>query len=383
VLDGLSDINWQALDSEELPDWLIALRSEDFNTRLQAGFKLSKYFCDNAHAFNVILEIEARLSNDAPVLATPFLLELLTVDDIDNKSILFNMLYTVSDYYRVERLTGYKRKRADAIHQIMLKHIPFFLELLHQETLSSRATLIYLLRHFEEEKDIIVDSLLQWMESTLSGDEESKIASVSVAYQFLSRADVTTTQAQRLINCLQIWIDSPLDTLSTKAEASYLLICLLGDDVQPETLKLFCNILKLPISSELYLPLWDDCVVALHNLSEPDRINVLLDIFDDQTDIHLIFHMVVSLLAIYFDTDRYTGIYLSQYFHHNPRVEIPSDISVAVPKITLPLTLHQQTVLQHIVDKDIVWTIQTNIFEVFGLPSTRESLSKLIKHAES
>jgi len=383
VLDELSDINWKSLDSYELPDWLRALRSDEFNTRLQAGFKLSKYFCDHAHALNVISEIEERLSNDAPVLATPFLLELLSVDDVDNKSILFNILYTVSDYYRVQRLARKKRKRAEAIHQILLENIPFFLDLLHRDTLSGRATLIYLLQHFEEERDLIADHLLKWMETARLGNEEAKIASGSVAFHLLSRKNSTTVQTQRLIDCLQKWADSPLETLSTKAEASYLLIRLLDDEVTHNTLQLFCNILKLPISSDLHTPLWDDCVVALKGLSEPRCINALLEIFDGQMDMYLMFDIAVSILAIFFDANRYTGIYINHYLHYDPKVEISHDVLLEIPAITLPLTLSQRTVLQHIIDKDTFWNVQTNIFDVFRLPSTREGLSGLLQKTDS
>jgi hypothetical protein len=116
MLYGLSKIDWEQYGAGEFPKWVLDLRSNEFQVRLKAGFKLSAYFCQHSYSLNVISEIEELLSTDAPVLTVPFLLELLAVDDIDNKRIVLELLHTVSEFFEITRLNETQLERAQAIH---------------------------------------------------------------------------------------------------------------------------------------------------------------------------------------------------------------------------------------------------------------------------
>lgn len=376
MLDGLSRINWKEFDAEELPNWLRALRSDDFDIRLTAGFKLSQYFCEHSHSLNVISEIEDRLSTDVPVLATPFILELLEVDDIDNKKILFDILYTVSDYYLVDKLTGEKRQRAEAIHQIILEKLKLLLVLLHYDDLSERATLIYTLKHFTEQSDTIVEHLLNWAETFVLYEEEAKIACAAILFKLIIDSKVEISQQlERFTTCLYQWIESPLDTISTKAYAAHYLICLLKDDVDDNIIQLLSNTLNLPSSSDLYPPLWSECVDAFSGLSESRCFNTLLDILDSQTDLRIIFDVSATLIAIYFNADKYS-FHISYAYHDNSY--ILSEYKHTAPQFTVPFNQKQKTVIHHLIEKSAIWEVETNLFGIFGLPSSQDELSLLI-----
>jgi len=373
VLDNLSQINWAMLNARDLPDLLRTLRSNDLNKRRKASYKLGEYFREHARALNVIADIQDVLSTDAPVLATPFLLELLAVDDIDNKLQISRLLYTVSEYYLVERLNTQARRRAEIIHNTLLNDLDLFLDLLSHTSSETRANLIYMLGHFPEAQQRIVLSLLEWMENGLVEDEESQMAVCSITFKFLGD---NIQNKDRYTKYLREWINSPLTTLSTKGDVAYFLIKLHGDDIDQNTVQLLCNIMKLPLSTNILTPLWDDCVDMFLQLSEPRCLNALLDIFDAQTDLQTIFDVVISLLAIYFNADKYQGIYYYVDQIDGRWVEIISHIN-ANP-LEFPLTKSQSIILQHLVDKSLIWEVETNIFRIFGLPSTRDELAKLI-----
>src|SRR5262245_55342102 len=126
MLPKLEAINWQSLNAAQMPQWIIGLTSTDKGDRIRAGASLLKYFREHARALGVPEEYKEVLSTDAPVLVIPFLFELLSSSEVQDKGKILHILTVLAGYRNISGLEGVHQARAKNIYQLLLEKFDMF-----------------------------------------------------------------------------------------------------------------------------------------------------------------------------------------------------------------------------------------------------------------
>jgi hypothetical protein len=378
MLDRLHAIDWQSLNASQMAVWIEDLISTNEAKRKRAGAKLLEGLGKHAEALGNVEEYGKILSSDAPVLVTPFFVDLLTMPEAPAKGTILKILDVLAGYKNKEGLEPIHLSRAEQIYQILLSNFDLYIPYLNADDAYTRINVMYLVSQFHEKLPLVIETLLDRLEKDNEPDELGKRCASEIIFETIQADAILTSQfEERLIRLLESWITSFHSSLSIKAQAALYLIRLQNKTIENSTIKLLANILKLPYDFALDVPLFLECVDAFMQLGIKRCIAILLNIFDDQTDVLQIFDTAVILMAINFGVNDYHNFRVSKY-DLSEYTKIIIETETQIHPIQFPLNELQINVLDHLLVKDEIWNVDTDLFEVFHLPNSKIELQTLI-----
>jgi hypothetical protein len=202
MFDKLKAIDWQSLNASKLPDWIVGLTSPDKDIYSRSYGNLQRYLW---HHVDAPSQYEIVLATDAPVLATPFFVELLNHPQTRKGSILY-LLEILSRYSGEDELKEPYSIRANQIYQVLLSHFDLYVPFLDSENSNERVHTIYLLGHFAEKSAFVVEQLLTRIENQKEPDELGKRSSAEVIFRAMQKRESLAAQvSNRFIRVMQLW----------------------------------------------------------------------------------------------------------------------------------------------------------------------------------
>lgn len=131
-LAGLDSIDWVSLGAADVPKWLYELASPDFAVRTKAYNQLEqKIAYQGSTSWENYGPPSELLNNEFPLLVTPFLIELVSSDNIKNKDGLLELLQDLATYQELASEEPYKTRSTEVfnavrkgvqVYQSLLKH---------------------------------------------------------------------------------------------------------------------------------------------------------------------------------------------------------------------------------------------------------------------
>ena len=378
MLEKLHAIDWQSLNASQMAIWIEDLISTNEAKRKRAGAKLLEGLGEHAEALGNVEEYGEILSSNAPILATPFFVELLTMPEAPAKGIILNILGVLAGYKIKKGLGSIHISRAEEIYRIILQSFDLYVPYLNADDAYTRIEAMYLFSQFDEKLSFVIEIILDQLEKDKESDELGKLCASEIIFK-KTQLDKTLAShfSERFTTVLRSWIVSAQSSISVKAQAALYVITLCGNTIEKSVIKLLSNILKIPDDFSLLLPLFAECVDAFIQFGINRCTSILLDIFDNQTDLLQIFDTAVVLLAIHFGADDYHMIRATNY-GMSENTEIIVQTETPINPIEFPLNEVQIDVLNHLLIKDELWNIDTNLFKIFHLPTSKSELQTLI-----
>jgi hypothetical protein len=378
MLDRLHAVDWQSLNAGQMASWMADLISTNETKRWKSGAKLLEYLGEHAEALNLLEEYRKILSNDAPILAAPFFVEFLMMPGTQNKGTILHILSVLAGYKTKAELEPIHQVRAEKIHQSLLTNFDLYTPFINADEPRTRIEAMYLCSQFDEKLPIVIENLLDRIEKEKEPDELGKAVAAEIIFKAIeNNIELVNRFREQFTQVLNHWIIAPFETISIRADATFYLLKLYGEATQPVIIKLLSNILKLPHGMDLNIPWFGECVDAFMLLGINHCTSILLDIFDDQTEILQIFDTIVVLLAIHFGADDYHKFWTSKHvLSENTKIIVETE--TPIKPIQFPLNELQINILDHLLTKDEIWDIETNLFTLFNLPATKSELQTLI-----
>ena len=406
MLEGLDSVEWHHLShaygpATDVPDLLRALQSPDEEIREEAHTQLYISICHQGTVY------------EATAYAVPFLIELLSCCSVRDMSGILSLLTGIakgSSYLDAHKsLMSFEEERnapefeaelAEELAWVRRSHkavgegIPLYLNLLHHPDSNIRMTALRLLSLFKEQAQHIVPKLQELLDS--EPDDRVK------ATAMLSLAAVIEYESQEF-TLLSALLSAEQSALLRFVAALAVARCA-KEQTPPDVLRSLVNAVEeAEIIDQLYSRLpWGGLVVshvdkALVNTGTVLGIPSLIDMLSKLgPSVHARDTVVVVIclldLAFYghkiLDTHWASGrgkdgrykmecwSYPGKPRHSDKQQEIPN--APAKEKLVKPFTEAQRAALTAVVNYEPLWEIDTNLFEVYGLPNSREALRNLL-----
>lgn len=148
VLAGLDNINWKEEGNEEIPKYLQLLLSQMQNERAIAHnyleenvIKISNQNYDEGHGISELLE------NNIPILIVPFLLEVITTEQLQDKARVLDKLIGLALYKTMKYEGDEYENKASLLDGKIFKETKLFLELVEDSDATVRSSAFSLLIH--------------------------------------------------------------------------------------------------------------------------------------------------------------------------------------------------------------------------------------------
>lgn len=382
--DHMTMIDWHTLNAAEVPKWLVALLSTDENRQRQAKVKLSAYLQQHALALNIAgASYNQVLETDAPVLITAILLEMLKDGAVAQPHYIIELLEIVASYFEEPTLGQIQRERAVRIHELVLDEFNLYLDMLKHPDDKVRINILELLRHLPEKQAEIANTLMYHLKTNPISDEIEKLTIVTMLFQAIQAEEFAVDHLKRdFIEILSQYIELK-ETATLVARAAYYLILLQKDQVSQLVLDALIGVLKeasfTDPSSDLGLGnRWIDALLAYGvDQATPN----LFAIFEQQTDEYVLIEIAATLLELHFGSGEVHAFYLLMFNQNDERhifVSLGDNQGSTTKSQIQKHSNLQKDVLRQFINKDQLWSIKTNLFELYALPTTQAEMRKLI-----
>lgn len=403
MLEGLDSIDWQHLThaygpATDVPDLIHALASTDKQIREQAHHEL----CGNIWHQGTIYQ--------ATAYAVPFLIELLTYESVEDKAGILALLSHIAmgssgldvhgdlPFYDEQRNTlAFKAQLAQELDWVKRAYVavgegmPIYLDLLADADAETRMFAAHLLSCYKEHAQTSAPKLIHLL--TRENDDQVQAAVL------LSLGALSEPESPQLEH-LRPYIRSDAPALLRFAAALAFARCT-RDDTPPEIVQaLVQGVADAEAIDELYgqLP-WFSSVIpdaceALTLIEQTLAIAALIDVLqtlDNEEHAWDRVGVAESLLDLAFygrqvPKDWAYGktksgrlkIECWNYPGQPHRSGKQQGVQENRSRIGL-LTKPQRTALTAVAKYGPLWEIDTNLFEVYGLPNSREALRKLLE----
>lgn len=403
MLDGLDSIDWQHLShaygpATDVPDLLRALASADKVTCDQAFQQLHGNIWHQGTVY------------EATAYAVPFLVELLTYESIEDKAGILGLLSSIatgSSYLDVHGpLSFYDEKRDAPAFKTKLaqeldwvksayvavgKGMPTYLELLADADAETRMFAAHLLSCYKEHAQTSAPQLIHLL--TRENDDQVQ-ATVLLSLGALSEPETPQLELLRSYSMVEA---SPL----LRFAAALAFARCARDATPPEIVQaLVQGVADAEAIDELYSQLpWFSSVIpdaceALTLIEQTLALPALIDVLqtlDNEENAWDRAGVAESLLDLAFygrqvPKDWAYGktksgrlkIECWNYPGQPHRSGKQQGVQENQSRVG-PLTEAQRTALSAVLNYDPLWEIDTNLFEVYGLPNSREALKNLLE----
>lgn len=380
-------IDWSNLNAPDVPGWLIGLMSTNEEKQLQSKFHLERFLRQHALALNIAASAFNKvLQTDAPVLVTELLVEMLATETPAKPMYIVELLGVVSSYQLEPSLKQVQRARALKIYEIVSKKFDLYLEMLEYPDADTRTAIINLLESITEKRLQVANALIHHIKANQIIDEIEILSAIDLIFDVVVSNDIDDDKLRlEFVVVLNAYVAHREIPKSILAHAACYLILLQGKQVSQSIIDMLMDILKItnftnPSEDILLDNLW---VKALLSTGIDRTTQSLLNILNYQSDVYMIIEVSAILLNLHF------GDYDFQYLHiliwGIEEADIHAIVSFGQNQSSLIGSERQQKfsdlqkdILTKLIQKDLLWEIQTNLFELFGLPASRTKLKELV-----
>ncbi|MEP7285337.1 MAG: hypothetical protein ABI947_06180 [Chloroflexota bacterium] len=377
MLHDLKQIKWDSLktchgSATEVPNRIVALTSSDAEIRTQALSRLG----DNLEHQGDICEVTSYV--------VPFLIELVSSDQTQEKANILNLLETVASRWvknRALEQIDYSNNSSSLFEQrtyeAVREGISIYLSLLQSEGAEIRQEAARILSLFRDNVNNTVPKLLQQVQA--ENDRVTKATIIWYLGKLVADNWSLLGDQLQLIQTLNTIIDSPQDKLLSYS-AAITLFRLQKSEIPDKAINLVIDAIAYP---QLYPTNFGDNVVAwtacdvLCNLSLKRGIPAFgkaLAVVSNSDDAR---YLVDALLGFAIEGKKFHD----WSFLFSVGTGDNGEQIYRVGKTTVPvhtLTPYQQEALSAILQCEQFWKTPSNLLELYGLPSSAQELKVLL-----
>jgi hypothetical protein len=406
MLEGLDSVDWQHLThaygpATDVPDVIRALVSADKETREQALYELYGTIWHQGTVYQ------------ATAYAVPFLIELLKDKMVQDKDGILDLLSCIargrsgldahkwfSFFDGVRDTPEFKAELAEELawvhrsHKAVGEGIPLYLDLLHHPDSDIRMKVLYLLSLFKEEAQRVVPMLRQ----LLANETDDLVTACAV----LSLAELIEYESPEF-SFLRSLFSAEQNSLLRFIAALAITRC--AEERTPlEVLRTLIDAVdEAKVIDPLYSRLpWRGLVVSHVDkalvetgpvLGIPSLIDMLYRLEAEEYAWSIV-SIVIYLLDLAFYGHKIIdrrwassrgedGRYKMECWWYPGKQRCPDEQQeiqehAATASNAGTFTEAQRSALSAVVNYDPLWEIDTNLFEVYGLPNSREALRRLL-----
>lgn len=378
--------DWNKLNAKKVPIWIIGLMSSIPQRQYYSFGKLSSYLREHALAFNISEnEYNDVLETDAPILITPFLLELLNYSSQTNLVYVLRLLRTVASYIREPKLGQLQRARAIQISRIIEEKYELYVSLLNHNDFEVRIELILLLCSISNKQKESATLLLHYLKTGDVSEDREVLTIFDCIFTLTQNTELDSNLLKsELIVILEQSINHDKTSDSVLTRAVCFLLVLQGSKVSTKIINHLIDKLKnaqAGKNSEIlsYGHLW---INGLLNLGIEKATQILLDVFKHQNDTYTLFYVSAILLRIQFGSQDpyllYVHIMDTDNNYQIINVTFEPEFKTKSTWQCYEFSTSQKELLVQLSQKSMLWNYQSNLFDSFNLPSDRFKLIKLL-----
>jgi hypothetical protein len=386
----ITAVDWASKGFPDAPQWLNNLFSEDKTLAGLAFNKLDEYVARGGidfENFDLRSGIEVILRTDAPDILVDIVIQFLHEPQPLDPVCLIDLLLTQSLYvdfkFRDSTDSDLKR-RASAIYQKIWDARASFIPFLKHADDEVRAETALLLCQFRDKPDEVIPLIV--------GTAAVETASYPLVWylqsftmSFLKRGKINEAHANAYFALLNDLLLSPLG-LVVQVVAAYHLLEQLGDKTSVKVLDKLVEGMLVEFDHDITLLIMAARVDVQSRLLmklPPDRaLPLLLKVLNQTMQIRNALYALLAALCVACEppaSDVY--LYLLQPTPHDGRIFYYASTMGQIRQskfLVTSLTPTQKRVIQAAVKNDLIWTVGTDLFDLFGLPSDRDALRSLI-----
>ncbi|MEO8609543.1 MAG: hypothetical protein ABI690_16750 [Chloroflexota bacterium] len=387
LLERIASIDWTSKGFPDVPTWLNNLLSNDENMVLSAYTQLDEYIIQGGVSdenFDLGYRIEEVLRTDAPDILAEFLIELLSETQPLGLSKILTLLIGQSTYINFRLHDDSLRQRAIVIYRKIWAartiYVPF---LMHVDRTVRRKTVL-LLCQFRDNPNEVIPLVLE--ATTTENDSYTVMSNLQdFTIDFLRQVRIDVVYEHAYLTLLKNLLVSPLGFV-VQVVAAYHIVEQLLDDAPKIALDRLVEGMIIEFDHEVVLGIM---------AARPEKQNRLLMKLHPKTAIDLALQVLkrtfliqnalcalVTALSVACEPP---ALEIDGFFLQPVVVDDKVYYEYSVNRFTLPekfdlsaLTPRQTQVIQAVVETNLIWTVVTNLFDLFGLPSNRIELESLL-----
>lgn len=391
LLEHIASINWNDKSFPDVPVWLNDLLSDKETKQTVAYENLKERVIQGDVSevnFDLGYHIEQVLRTDAPDVITPILIEMLNESDLPETGLInvLGLLCRQVMYVEFRFSNEQFKRRASAIYEKIWDARNVYIPFLQHRNSMIRRIMAFFLCQFRDKEDTVIPIMLD--ATTMEKD------SITVMWH-LERFTRTLLKGQEInikyrdayLKTLNSLLNSPLG-FPVHFVAAFHIIEQLGNETPDAILDRFVsgmiiefdhetiqNILAARIETQSKL------LMTLHPIK---AINLALQVLTQTTIVpNALYAVIVALNMACEPPSTEAEGFLSypvaregrifyRYFVNRFKTPCKFDLSSLSPK--------QKQVLKAIVETDLIWTVDVDLFDIFGLPEQRKKLKQLTSH---
>jgi hypothetical protein len=355
MLDQVDNINWQSLGYPAMATWLRNISSHDPSVRKQAIDSLYD---------NQVTAISA-----ASRYVIPFLLELLTDENLLEKKDVINLIMRLAS-----ECAGLPDDNlAKSIQSEIEKGADLYLAFL--ENPETRGITFELLGYLKGRINQIISILLPML-----NQKENKFIAAYTINNLLSKIEIISDENKQ--EYIAIFLPLLADeNVYVRIAAAMALSKLMKNKTPAEVDSILGQAVSLTYTEKSHNHRVDKLIEALVGLGQERAIHILTNVLPKLDNSHLIFKVLPPLLNLGFNNGIIVKYYQGYRKEDNRLNEIVFSTLLKVnapPSHNLELNKTQRRILEAALDNDEIWVLKTNIFQLHGLPNSREDLRKLL-----
>ncbi|MEO8607775.1 MAG: hypothetical protein ABI690_07845 [Chloroflexota bacterium] len=383
----IAAVDWASKGVPDVPRWLNDLLSDNNEVAHTASNILDENIVQGNidwQDFDLGYDIEGVLRTDAPDLLVDFLIELLKEAQSPGLSYILNLLVGQRTYVRFKFINEGLKSRALNIYDKIWSARTLYIPLLGHTDDKVRQRTVSLLCGFRDQPDTVIALILDAISAERDPYTVLSYLQEFTMY-FLERKRIDEAYDNAYFSLLNDLLVSPLG-LAVQTVAAYHLIEQLGADMPENALnKLVAGMIvefdhditsgimaaRVDVQSRILMKLPLDRAITLYLqvLKQTLVIKNALIVFVDALTLACE-PPVLDINAFFLQPIMRDGIEFHTY--SISRFTLPPKYDLAA------LTNRQKRVIQAAVENDLIWTVATNIFDLFGLPSNRDVLRTLM-----
>jgi hypothetical protein len=365
MLEGVTNIDWEALDFPQMPQLLYQLTSQEEAVREAAYDQLYDKGMPELHK--------------AAPYVIPFLIELLTIESVEQKNIILLLLMQMASEATgaFEQVPPTRPFTLSVLHQLSLG-ISVYLKFADQPETADHT--ILLLGYFPDHLREIAPTLRTLIEENTS--PSLTVLAINAVAQLLIRSNTLSPQERSDYQSLFERHLAATDP-ATRVVAAYALIQWLKSMSPLNIERQLIDEVVQP-DSDAHRFQWSMAEI-LTNLGVDRGVYALLYFMPMVGEITQLYDIIHALLDLAFNGGKITrhgksyryastkrkpiiGIYFSKNHTTTDQHEVVHMVSDL-----------QRLVLRHLFETKLIWRIHSNIWDLYGLPDSAAGMRRLVE----
>jgi hypothetical protein len=386
MLVNLDQVDWKIRHAEELPNHIRNLASDDDQLTIYAQEYIEEKILYGGINFQDVdrgYGISTILASDILSLMTPFLIELLTYEQVKTKAAILSMLRFIVGYVDFHFEGEIFLDRAKQIRQVIWKENKLYLNLLIDADASVRLSAFSLLSDFEEYAQILLPSLLEKIRGEGSTDTKSLML-WNLKKLVIENEILDPEMRHRFIDFLYELIVLN-QAYPVRIVAAMLLIHFLREKAPFEVIKIVIQALIYendpPSPAHLPFMLAKERTKSILELEVEKGIPAAIEVMRHTKHVENGYYALMVALILAFTPEAFPEYGIIKHYHAGV---LSNEVRFIVEEKYQPhpnlqaLDSLQKIVINAIMETDWVWETNSNVLGIFMLPPTKDGLKNLV-----